>query len=294
MIRRYGSVLFLAMCMVCGMAGMRSTAVSSEIPSADFLAAALEYQETAAGSSLELRYTEGSPTPVAPGCGRRNIRYVRTKDVVFVEETLESLKSNQEWVVTETAVHRFSRPDKEYRSLVTKVKGADSTGYLDHISLGGRINDATILDPALRSIAAKSLSTRIRSGIVQTTQETVEGHGCWRVDFAVPQVISPTVSGSVWLDPTIGFCPRRIELRESEAGNTRAIITRYANYLNPCTDVWIPGEASTTLEPSDTSGTVTKTMEVHVGREVPLDELMLEFPSGQRVLVDKQHWIIIP
>ena len=80
----------------------------------------------------------------------------------------------------------------------------------------------------------------IKYGKVVPTQETINGHACWKVDIT-------DTGGSaadhleVWLDPDLGLCPRRLKMHGR--GATAAEFTRtvdWDDYVEIANGFWFP------------------------------------------------------
>jgi hypothetical protein len=65
-------------------------------------------------------------------------------------------------------------------------------------------------DPVLRLLHIGYLVDVIGNGTVADAMEKVDDHDCWRVDIR-KDTGKMVMKFTAWLDPEIGFCPRRID-----------------------------------------------------------------------------------
>ena len=104
----------------------------------------------------------------------------------------------------------------------------------------------------------------------------MDGASCWRID--VENLYS------VWLDPSVGNCPRKLEYTYPDPERWTRIVFR--DYQQVDGAIWFPMEQI--VEYSQDGGTtvskvVSTVGEIHVGGAVPRENLLLKFPSGTDV-----------
>lgn len=260
-------------------------------PTAEFLAAALKFQEQACGPSLDVRYiVEGVREP-KEGTGRISVRYVRTPATLFLEEAISSYTASGDWALSFTTRHNYTRDTRCYRMVsVAERNNPRAQGVIDRTTVH-RFQQNTVFDPVRFPLLLVPLYERVATGIVASEQEIINGHACWRVDIPPFDAGGPIVRWSVWLDPNVGYCPRRIVETDTRATETRTTTTTFDAYKALGNGVWFPMES--TSDYGNNKGLRMKVQSVTVGREIPASELRIEFPSGA-VVRNGEDLMIMP
>lgn len=256
--------------------GSASSSVTGGLTT-EFIAASLRDQEAAAGASLDVKYsetvsTEGSGTTVWKW------RYVRTP------EALQAEREDPRGVVERES---YDRATGEWRLLQTRPDGR----------VGGRVRDGlrgvflqqdlleTTRYPLPVGMTQKvALVDWVERGQLSEQTEDIDGHQCWRVevtDSSLPQAVTKYV---LWLDASMGFCPRRIDIVWAE--RPPKVIT-FDDYKEIRPGFWFPGQM--VLQGTTNGGAkntvVCKVEEVTAGTAIPKETLIITFPSGTPIQV---------
>lgn len=242
---------------------------SSTIPTAEFLAAALRNQELACGQSLEVRYT-CETHKVGDGMPYDDVRkfyYVRTPEALYADVEKQNGKK---------IVYSYDRGTQEYRMSSGSQSGRIGEGLAD--PFGCR----EFLETTRYYLYEGPLCESIKSGTVREQMEKIDGHDCLRVEISTAR--GTLEKYIVWVDPTIGFNPRRIEFVWKEERPTVVMFEEYAQIDG---GFWFPKKQvneyfDTGLNAAYTQTNIVDT--VSTGRTIPKDQLTVKFPSGTTVL----------
>lgn len=251
---------------------------STSAPTPAYLAAALRNQENACGPSLEVRYTHdlckinsNEPHDVRP------VYYVRTPDVLYMEFERASGTIEK---------HCFDRASGERRSLEIQDRLWGSVAGYSR-SMFSFLSSWETARHALRASSPPAgeggvLCEQIAHGVVAEEMEEIDGHPCWRVEIDEPPERSTLRKRIVWLDPTIGFCPRRVELPWK---NKSPSIVTFKDYREVGNGVWLPWEqvSEYSVHGGEKYRMVNTLTEAQVERAIPKSDLLIKFPSGTRV-----------
>ncbi|MDO8585610.1 MAG: hypothetical protein Q7T82_01080 [Armatimonadota bacterium] len=277
-----GLVLGLAM-MVAPKVVVQTVKAQADVPTADFIAAAMKSQIAARGESLQAEYTVRAAVDRTVGEQKRyKYTYVWTPTTVFVKIGYESSDDGSNWVRYATKITSFDVEKVRHRMLRTTTSGT-SIGR-DHTEAPG--DDWCTLDKmetGWRYLVDKPLCEAIKGGTVSEQKEAIDGHDCWRVD--VP--FGPSAMWHVWCDPALDFCPRRIDVGTGETHPFSLEISEYSQ-----TDgVWFPHkQVLKTVTPDSAYQSVSTLDSMVVRQSVPASKLTVEFPSGTTVMVgDSKH-----
>lgn len=248
-------------------------------PATDFMAAALRNQETACGASLEIRYrhighdvNEGKVAPAV------NIHYIRTPDALFVEQELPSNSPE----APSNPKESFDRKTGEYKLLLPDVNNK-STGMVRGYLHGFFLNQ-DFVETTQYHLFEGVLWELIERGVVGKEQDQIDGHSCWRIEvLSTRDAIDKYV---IWVDPAIGFCPRRVEVYWKTVAPQ---VINFKDYKEISTGVWFPMEHTVDLNTAKGRKlhVVSIVDKVEVGREIPKSELLVQFPSGTKVRMGK-------
>lgn len=267
------AVLVISGLLACGL-GARAEPPLSTLPSAGFMAAALESQELAGAGNLELscemRFAESGKLIY-------RYRYVRTPDVLRLDVQSDAGKT----------VASYDRVTGAYRELTVSASGDERrgrTGYGRH----GFLMRQAIPDIPLLPIAGTVLPVAVRQGQVADAAEVIDGHQCGRVEL-MPSERDPAIERHVvWVDRTIGFCPRRVRMTRRGGGSLN---TYFEDYSEIADGVWLPTRVRFAIrapEPppgSEQTGPVewenhVEVFEAVVGGEYSAEDLRVSFPHG--------------
>lgn len=259
-------------------------------PTADFIAAAMRHQVTA---SIEVKYSLSDSV---------DYHYTRTPEARSM--TLRFLNKGDE----QQASYDFAT--RETRVLETSKGGAVS-GTILSPWLGDPFVSQDVLDPVLLVLpwgaeGPRPLHEWVPSGEVLSKREDVDGHSCWRIDLVRPAERMDRYS--IWVDPNVGFCPRRIEITPS--GQRGPTVINYRDYRELAGGVWFPmkqvnefpavsgpegknavsstkgGQLNTPVITLGRKATTFVASEASAGKTFSKDSLLVQFPSGTKVRVN--------
>jgi hypothetical protein len=276
-------------------------------PSAESVAAAMENQEKP-GMSLQVRYSWKSSSAVTkPGVRAKMVTdcyYVRTPEAIFLKERvirdsgLSPVTTPGRFSGSYTATKSYDRATGEYREL-TKFDGSPPQGVTDsiktHLNMVSRLmvrmnlsyhgtsedlEQMTRVESVVDYIFGASLYEIVRDGIV-LEKKKIDGHNCWAV---VHDTIPDVQRCVIWVDPDIGFCPRRIDLIMNKQLRRSQTMRDYRQIGN---GVWFPREV--VFEAFSKTGklherstiTVDDARLVRVGPKV---KLQVTFPPGVDIM----------
>lgn len=236
----------------------------------EFVAAALRHQESSCGQSLEVLY-DREITKRDGSISKSSCRYVRAPEALLLERKREGYTSNE-------SIDRLSG---EWRKLY--ALSDSTTGEIERIT-GGQFPDTQCIDPQLYYLGHPGqLADAVKIGKIAEKTEPIEGHECLRIE-----IDASDHKYVVWIDPNVGFCPRRIEGIITRSGDVYSS-TIFQDYKAVGNGVWFPMrqiiESSWEGWPDGKLTTTNIVRDVKVGVGYPKQELIVKFPSGTRVLV---------
>ena len=239
----------------------------SEVPSAEFIAQALIDQEQLCGQSLDVAYTITINNAHHSDC-----RYVRTPDTLFLDMKKESSLRRC----------RLDRNSKESRRVTIPNNGGTISGVIDN-KRAGELGNRDIPDPVRYNLDVVTLPELIRRGEVQADKQDIDGSSCWLIE--TPSKYMPDTVYRVWVDPTIGFCPRRIEISWP---HKQPSIIDFLQYKDLGNGVWFPMEIHNKFQfvHGDTNEmleSVESIKDVKIDQTVSKSELDVVFPKGCHV-----------
>lgn len=184
------------------------------------IAAAMRAQLRAASKSIEVRFALGAGnTPKLMDC-----RYVRSPGLLYLQTTSKYTAE----------LESYDLKTKEFRALSTKR--APDSGIIQSGWNGAMMGTQIMYDPLLRAVDDDEnlIDVAARSKIVG--REKADGFACFKLEAA------PLKNGSegtsklvIWVDPKIGFAPRRLEF----AGTSKTLVT-FSDYIEYLPGVWLP------------------------------------------------------
>lgn len=266
------SVLIIGLATVVGFV---TIANSASAPSVDFIVAALQNQMESRGEGLEVSYTWAKSGQ--PGT-QLNIRYVWTP-------TLKFLSLNEE-APERCFASVYDSRKSEYRSF--RRTSTSMVGVISSVPEEVLSNQFTI-DPIVRPLDDATLAEVVARGTVSPTPDSVEGHACWRVESSART--HGTNRYVIWVDPAIGFAPRKIETHGSFDPVPKTRI--FSSYRELSTGTWFPMKVTATLEipktatePAYMATFVCEVSEAIANVAVASDRVKVTFPSGTEVRDD--------
>lgn len=184
---------------------------AAEPPTAQFLSSALRYQEQIC-PILDLTYDWSDLKGNTVVC-----RYARTPDVLYYEKHSSTGQLDVQ--------RSFDRASSQLRALY--AYGGSVSGEIGNSIFGV----VTMMDIPLCKVQDRFLSDAIAGGLV-VGMESVDEHPCWKVDS------DQGIAGhyNVWLDPEIGFCPRRLVVSWVKSDAQKII--DFEDYMRLNNDAW--------------------------------------------------------
>lgn len=239
---------------------------ASEAPTSEFLSAALASQLESASIDVTYDYNlDGDLATVA------HSRYFRTPKIQYISKTHEN-GLDFAWFDRAARVLRLSGDDRGVKKgLVSNTKSKTGLAL------------ATLPDPILYNLPAGELRDLIGKGTVSDKMETIDGQACWRVDIVVTEKPYGGDHYILWVDPDVGFCPRRIEAHWPN--DTVCIAASFSNYSDIGSQVWFPMNIKWTIAhpgEADSVGVAT-VLSAKIVPESSALQLDTSFTSGTEV-----------
>jgi hypothetical protein len=205
-------------------------------PTVEFVQAALRLQ---AAPPLVVDYTLNLTTPSVLYAGV--VHYVRTGEVLRIEQTIDSIHG------TGRTVSAFDRTTGEGRRLET-VPSSHTQGRVGHRMLSP-LDCQDRVETALFKAYTGELVDIVVYGVISAQMEKIDGHDCWRVELPLSGAggghVPEGTAQTVWLDPTIGFCPRRYEVKWKMG--KQPLIVNFKDYEEVAKGIWF--QRKQTVEP---------------------------------------------
>jgi len=262
--------LLAGVLLACG-SGQYASAQEPAPPTAEFLCAALRYQETA---SVRAAYVVRDSPDAA-----RAWEYRRTAQAVLLKDVVGGVVASYDAETGECRTQVIDSTDKEKRAVLIAT------------SLSGPFCDQSLLETARYPLFAGAPGTRtlrewLPQGTVSDHKEQIDGHECWRV--TVPGPTRSFDAYVIWLDPGIGFCPRRIDFTPSPAafaGKVKSMEARFGDYRDLGDGVWFPARLEYESRLADGAVQLRVAEASSVGSEPagPKADLLVPIPSGTDV-----------
>jgi hypothetical protein len=238
----------------------------SEAPSAEFISAALQAQEEAGAGKLAVSYVRSEE---GGSSADRPFTFVRTPGVLCLS-------------YGEDNHYRAAHQRQGGEQRVLYARDAGDVGIESSGSAHAWNQDS--LDPAHWALEDRSLAEAIAAAPTPPVAERVSGIDCWRVEVAP---IDPSYNEiTVWLDPEVGFMPRRMEILRPGLTAVRV----FEEYEEVAPGQWFPWVSTVALELSPHPDLDPLSLdyryvvdEVLVGEEVEEDDLWFEFPMSAEV-----------
>jgi hypothetical protein len=248
-------------------------------PAVETVCAALDRQIKGCGDSLQLRYSIHEDRADRPPFDE--VRYVRTPQVIFIEFRRFDEES-----------HKELRATRYLRDRVTEqAKGSEfvfeepCTFVHDQPS---PITASSVMETAMLCLTDEKvpLYEGVRQGTINEKPELIDGHKCWRIDILGEKLVGESLRPAfrnceftVWVDPDIGFCPRRLDrfYRSSkEADDQHLASVKFEAYREVAEGIWFPTQQTVNWSPTGPR-TVSVLHEVEVGKPVLPADISTEF-----------------
>lgn len=272
-----GTVTVILCACVAALLVIGGTAYAQAIPTTEYLTAALRNQDQLVGDSLQLTYQVSKQKSDGESVPLREIRYVRTPSLLYMEDKCDKLGSVE--------ISSYNRNDNEARSLGKRLSDGSIVGAstsIEHVS--ARLTCLNIMETAVLYVLMRPLYEAIAEGTV-TCQESVDQHICWRVDIPANKLgYSDDATISIWLDPTVGYCPRRLNRpKNGSLDVVSAFSIDFKEYKDIGNGVWFPSEQVFHHGGADSTTNLTL-KSADVGKAA--GDLLVTFPSGTRVWIE--------
>ena len=284
------TVLIVVLAVAFWLTGSRPWSAYAEdtAPSPEFISAAMRNQEQP-GKALVATYTLESSEIFSEKTRAevktvRDMYYVRTLEAMYLKEKVTNKTAAEADIsdidITNRTIERsYNRISGEYRELTEWDSGTPASGIDTHKPELNALGLMTPVESVVGYFGSASFYYLVEHGTVLEKKE-IDGHDCWGVAYDVPGVLQRHV---VWVDPDIGFCPRRIELI---LNNKLRRCKSLCDYHKIGENVWFPKEItyerfSKTGEPEPSS-----TIKVANAKLIPLEpdiKLRVHFPPGTSV-----------
>lgn len=286
--------LVVALLAAVAAAGLRLLPVHAQatVPSPEFIVAAMKNQEKP-GLALHVRYSRKDGGVVGtPGLRADMVwddYYIRTTDTIFLKEKVTTtfepaadIPSAQLSSYSYTSTSLYDRATGELRELIAWDDGSPASGKVTH-RLSGQLASVASVESVVSYIVNTPLYDVVKAGQVLDKKELVDGHSCWGVAL---DVVSGVQRHVVWVDPDIGFCPRRIDtLLQGRLRDRKTL----RDYQEVGYGIWFPmglefEQFSKTGQPLP-----VKKVAVTDARVLPIDSsarLEIKMPAGARVDYD--------
>jgi len=130
---------------------------------------------------------------------------------------------------------------------------------------------------------------------VSEKTEPVDGHECWRVEASASGTDGSIVRRcQFWLDPAIGFNPRRIRMDEKwPADDDFTILVDMEDYVEVSKGIWFPRKQTCehimNRDGLHISKNIYTVKEIHGDREYKREQLRPIFPPGARIWIDSRE-----
>ncbi len=233
---------------------------------------ALKNQERLCGKSLDIAYTLDVIYPSDPSSPNKSqeCRYIRTPKKLFLE-----IKDKQKVIRCS-----LDRKTNELRELVTRDNFAIA-GFIDKYL--GDLANRVFPDVVRFPLDATTLAELLDRGRVADKKQDIDGKPCWLVE--VSSLYDKETCYLIYLDDSIGSCPRRIEIRRKYY---KPQVIDFLKYKDLGNGVWQPMEIRNRYwDAPEPKGKIVEVVmrvkQVRINQPISDEELNLEFPLGTQV-----------
>ena len=293
-------ILTLLVSLLC--ISMISVPSEAETPTIDFILAAMRQQNTA---TVQVRFsieyigfpnpTDGlaEPPPTAldgtnkrgklatfSGTATPTPTYIRTPEILYLKDDLLE-RSSERIGIDQVGELRLkeTREDKCYGLI--ESKGVYRWNNRD------RMESVMYPTPPRRDDPHTNfLYGWIGYGNISDQMEKIDGIDCWKIDITnTGDSIAKHIK--VWLDPVIGFNPRRMVMSGSDKNGSWTITIESTDYKQISDGIWFP-QKQTVIRDVPAMGDnnariVYRALELHGDRMFSKGDLTVSFPSGTQV-----------
>ncbi len=244
------------------------------VPTPEYLSAAMNDQISGAGSSVDVRYTYTFPE--SSGFSPIELHYMRSKNLLRIETCEKDGGAS--------IYESFDRQNHEWRQLTLRSVGK-STGRITG-EVSGALDTQLPFDPIYRPLDEGRLCDAIRRGSVSPIKEEVDGHSCWRVVIpAFNSELSTVDEHTIWVDPTISYCPRKIEIGYKKSYSTLHVVIKFVEYAEVSTGIWYPSEIHYIGNPIENTPTeyISKLQSITMNNVPSSAQSVVSFPPGTEI-----------
>jgi hypothetical protein len=176
----------------------------------------------------------------------------------------------------------YDRNTNEFR-ILNQQRWAYPSGRIGS-GLADAFGARELLETVMYPLHIHPLCNVIKFGIASEQTEKVDGFECVRIE--IPSTVSTTEKYLVWLDPTIGYNPRKIEFLQK---GIQPDVILFKDYKQVSDGVWFPRTQCIQYGSAQHSTAETITVEnrvtsITVGRVIPKNEVLVEFPPDACVV----------
>lgn len=258
--------------LVAVLTGCRSRPAAKP-PSIQTIVQAMQAQLTARGKGLEVsyqRHMDGSPA-----ANYSNRRYVWTPHMLYADDR----QTGGRWIAS------LDTTTGEYRSLLMTRKGNKFGVIGTEAPPGQPLANADTMDPLIRPLDDSDLITVVSRGKVYPVMEDIEGHSCWRIDC--PARVFGFKRYLIWVDPAVGFSPRKLE---TDSKSLLPTVDTFSRYVRVTSGAWFPTEMTAKLLWPRTANSrprivsfVSEASSIKANLSFTPADLRIVFPSGTQL-----------
>lgn len=233
--------------------------------------------------ALEVRYSWETITAYPPRV--RTVvdsYYVRTPRAIFLKERYTNhvdpkADTSRVLIDNHTATELYDRNTGQYRQ-TSKFDSCPTTEWQVTFETWNLLSSMTSVESVVDFFQTISLYDMAEHGRI-VGKKQIDGHECLGVAYHE----APGVQGHViWVDPKIGFCPRRVDLiLKNKLRHTKTM----REYHDLGSGVWFPKEMISKTYSKTGALKTTGKITVASARLVPVDKvsMKLDFPKGTAI-----------
>lgn len=279
-------------CLCAALVFVTAGSLRAELPSKEFVAAGLRSQDRV---SLEVSYSRYlADVQMTLKNETARYRYIRTPEAMYI--SVEFTDPNYPASKQECSL---DRSNWQLRELETYRDGQLNGIVRDEAIVGsGFLYSYGMLETSLLCVGSYPEDTRIASGFRPSlpdvipyaqsmTEETIEGFSCLKIVLDKPET---STARTVWVDPNIGFCQRRVVYRQGNIDYTYD----YKDYSEIASGIWFPMTVVKHSTKPNAGWGVMKVSKIEVKPAIPKDSLIIQFKSGTKVTVNNSVTIETP
>lgn len=158
-------------------------------------------------------------------------------------------------------------------------------GFTGRISSGmrGVLGETDLLETVLYPLPEGPLCYMLRAGVPSSQMEKIDGYDCVRIE--IPTQRQTLEKYTVWLDPDIGYNPRKVEFVQK---SSQPDIILFKDYKQIGNGVWFPTKQTlrygSNIAASETFVVENTVTQINICSPIPKEEVLVDFPSGTEML----------